>query len=180
MHQALDNQDRKLTVICTPLRFRESRLPVEFVLIFTAVLALLLGTAVYFLGRDWTHSMLLAPFAGYQWARSTVFGAIGGCLPSLLHAYAITVLIIIALRPWPWTRPWVCLVWFTLASALEWLQSDAAAALFVAADRLLGDLPLLKYLESYAVQGQFDILDIIATGVGCLAALAMTVATSTL
>ena len=152
-----------------PVLFREPHSPVETGLIFTAVAALLLGTAVYFLDRDWANTMLLAPFIAYQWPTSAVFGAFGGFLPALLHAYAIPVLLIVALRPWPWTRPWVCLLWFTIASILEWLQSDAA-------DRLPGDLPLLRYLKSYAVQGQFDKVDLLVTGVGCLTALAVTIA----
>lgn len=161
-----------------PALSRELHCPVETGLIFSAVGALLLGTAVYLLDRDWADSMFLEPFIAYQWPTSAVFGVFGGFLPALLHAYAIPVLIMAALCPWPRTRPWVCLLWFTIASALEWLQSDVGAALFVAADRLPGDLPLLKYLESYAVQGHFDILDLIATSVGCLAALAVTIAIS--
>ncbi len=159
-----------------PVLSREPHSPVETGLIFTAVAALLLGTAVYLLDRDWANTLLLAPFVAYQWPTSAVFGAFGGFLPALLHAYAIPVLIIVALRPWPWTRPWVCLLWFTIASTLEWLQSDAAEALFFAADRLPGDMPLLTYLESYAVQGQFDNVDLLATGVGCITALAVTIA----
>jgi hypothetical protein len=155
---------------------REPRSATDAGLIFTAVAALLLGTVVYLLDRDWANSMLMAPFIAYQWPTSAVFGAFGGSLPALLHAYAIPVLIIVALRPWPSTRPWVCLLWFTLASTLEWLQSDAAVALFLAADRLPGDVPLLGYLERYAVQGQFDYIDLLATGVGCLTAFAVTIA----
>jgi hypothetical protein len=119
--------------------------------------------------------MLLAPFIAYQWPTSNVFGAFGEFLPAMLHAYAIPVLIIAALRPWPWTRPWVCLLWFIVASTLECLQSDAAEALFLAADRLPGGAPLQGYLESYAVQGQFDYIDLLATGAGCLTALAVTI-----
>lgn len=154
---------------------RESYSPVEPGLIITAVTALLLGAVVYFLDRDWASTMLLAPFSAYQWPTAAMFGAIGGFLPALLHAYAISVLIIVALRPWPWTRPWVCLLWFFIASTLEWLQSDAAAGFF-ATDRLPGDIPQLAYLQRYAVQGQFDILDLLATGVGCLTALVVTIA----
>ena len=161
------------------LQFRETNSRIEAGLIITAVAALLLGTAVYLLDRDWTSTLLLSPFVAYQWPRSAMFGAFGGFLPALVHAYAIPVLIIVALRPWPWTRPWVCLLWFTMASTLEWLQSDVAAASFFPVDRLPGDLSLLKYLENYAVQGQFDILDLIATGIGCLAALVVTITIST-
>jgi len=155
---------------------REPHSPIEAGLIFTAVAALLLGSAVYFLDRDWADTMLLAPFIAYQWPTSAVFGALGGYLPALLHAYAITVLIIVALRPWPWTRPWVCLLWFTIASALERLQSDTAKAIFFAGDRLPANVPLLGYLERYAVQGHFDNVDLLATGFGCLTALAITIA----
>jgi hypothetical protein len=155
--------------------YAEPHSAVEVVLIFTAVVALLLGTSVYLLDRDWANTMFLEPFASYQWSTSAVFGAFGGFLPALLHAYAIPALIIVALRPWPSTRPWVCLLWFILASTLEWLQSNAAGALFFAVERLPGDMPLLKYLKSYAVQGQFDYIDLIATGVGCLTALAVTI-----
>ncbi|MGB7931901.1 MAG: hypothetical protein WCH04_06685 [Gammaproteobacteria bacterium] len=158
------------------VQYRELRSVVEAGLIFSAVTALLLGSAVYLLDRDWADTMLLAPFIAYQWPTSAVFGALGGFLPALVHAYAIPVLIIVALRPWPWTRPWVCLLWFTLALTLEWLQSDAAGSLFFAAGRLPGDRPLLRYLESYAVHGQFDYIDLLATGVGCLTALVVTIA----
>jgi hypothetical protein len=161
------------------VELREPHTVVEVVLILTALGALLLGTAVYFLDRDLADSMLLAPFVLYQGSRFAVFGTIGGFFPALMHAYAIPVLIIVTLRPWAWTRPWVCLLWFTMAAILEWLQSDAASALFFVADRLPGDMPLLEYLKNYAVQGQFDYIDLLATGVGCLTALAVTTAIAT-
>jgi hypothetical protein len=163
-------------VSSVPVLSREPHSLPESGLIITAVAALLLGAAVYLLDREWADSLLLESFKDYQWSRSAMFGACGGFLPALLHAYAIPVLIIVALRPWPWTRPWVCLLWFALASTLEWLQSDAAGALFLAVDRHQGDVPLLGYLERYAVQGQFDYVDLLATGVGCLTALAVTFA----
>lgn len=155
--------------------FREPHSPLEIGLILTAVAALLLGTAVYLLDRDWAHSMFLAPFVNYQWLRSAVFGAFGGFLPALLHAYAISVLIIIALWPWRRTRAWACLLWFIIASTLELLQSGVGDTWFIAMDSLPGEVPLLAYLKSYAFQGQFDSLDLLATGAGCLTALAATI-----
>ena len=160
----------------SPVLFREAHSLVEVGLMFTAVAALLLGTAVYFLDRNWANTMFLAPFIVYQWPTFAVFGEFGGFLPALLHAYAIPVLIIVALWPWPKTRPWVCLLWFTIASTLEWLQSDVANAYFFTVDVLPGDMRLVMYLEAYAVQGQFDNVDLLATGVGCLTALAVTIA----
>lgn len=169
------NQTQGLQMSVATVLFRKPHPPVETGLIVTAVAALLLGSAVYLLDRDWADTMLLAPFSAYQWPTSAVFGAFGGCLPAFLHAYAIPVLIIVALRPWPWTRRWVSLLWFVIASTLEWLQSDAAGALFITTDRRPGDMPFLGYLERYAVQGQFDKVDLLATGVGCLTALAVTI-----
>jgi hypothetical protein len=154
---------------------RELRSAVEAGLVFSAVTALLLGSAVYLLDRDWADTMLLAPFIAYQWPTSAVFGALGGGMPSLLHAYAICILLMVALWPWPRTRLWVCLMWFALAAFLEWMQSDAGRVWFTANERLLGDMPLMAYLKSYSVHGQFDYIDLIASGVGCLVALAVTI-----
>lgn len=159
-----------------PVLSRDPHSPVETVLIFTAVAALLPGTAVCLLDRDWGSSMFLEPFIGYDWPRYAVFGAFGGCLPSLLHAYAICLLIMVALWPWQRTRPWVCLLCFVLASFLEWLQSNASDAWIVACERLAGDIPLMAYFKRHAFQGQFDDVDVLATGVGCLTALAITIA----
>ena len=103
-----------------------------------------------------------------------MFGAFGGFLPSLLHAYAFCVLLMVALWPWPRTRPWVCLLWFALAAFFEWLQSGPGSAWIIAHESLFGALPLMSYVRTYSVHGQFDYVDLVASGVGCLAALAVT------
>jgi len=152
------------------------RFTAEQRLMLSAVAALLLGTAVYLLDRDWGRAMILEPFVQYQWSRSAVFGAFGGFLPSLLHAYAFCVLLLVALWPWPGTRPWVCLFWFALAAFFEWLQSGAGSAWITGNEGLIGNLPLMAYARDYAVHGQFDYIDLVASGVGCLTALAVTIA----
>jgi hypothetical protein len=178
LDKCLFEQKAKLSprVSSAPVLIREPYSKAELGLIVTAVAALLLGAAVYFLDRDWASSMFLEPLAQYQWQRSAVFGSFGGFLPALLHAYAISVLIIVALWPWPRTRVWVCLLWFIIASSIEWLQSGIGDAWFIAMDSLPSEIPLLAYLKSYALQGQFDSLDLLVTGVGCLTALAVTIA----
>ena len=164
-----------LGMINAIVQFREPTSAVEAGLNISAVAALLLGSAVYLLDRDWAGTMLLTPFIAYQWTTFAAFGDFGGLLPSLLHAYAIPVLIIAALRPWPWTRPWVCLLWFTIALILEWLQSDVGSAWFAANARLLHDIPFITYLDRYLFHGRFNCHNLIATGIGCLAALAVTI-----
>jgi hypothetical protein len=155
---------------------RESWLSVKLVLIFTAVLALLLGTAVYILDRDWSSSLFLAPYNNYQQRKYTVFGVLGGNLPSLMHAYAICVFLLAALWPWPRMRPWVCLMWFLIAAFLECIQHRAVCMWLFDHERLVDKIPLVETLKGYAMQGQFDIVDLIASGIGCLAALIVTLA----
>ena len=152
---------------------------IEICLITTAFLALLLGSAVYFADRDWSDSLFLSPISGYQWARYAVFGTFGGFMPAFLHAYAVSMLLMIVLRPWPKTRTVVCILWFGLASFLELLQTESGSAWLAYAQVVMGmgSSKLMESLSSYAIHGQFDVLDLIATGMGCTAAL---VAISTL
>jgi hypothetical protein len=164
-----------LGMINAIVQFREPTSAVEAGLNISAVAALLLGSAVYLLDRDWAGTMLLTPFIAYQWTTFAAFGDFGGSLPSLLHSYAIPILIIAALRPWPWIRPWVCLLWFTIELILEWLQSDVGGTWFVAWEKLDGGWPHMAYLKRYSLQETFDRLDLLASGIGCLAALAVTI-----
>ena len=83
MHQALDSHDRKLSVICIPSWLCESRLPVRLVQIFTTVLVMLIGTAVYYLDRFWGSSVLLQLFIDYLWPASGAFGPFVGSLPPM-------------------------------------------------------------------------------------------------
>jgi hypothetical protein len=119
--------------------------PEESLLAGTATAALLLGVLVYLLDRDWGSALFLSVFAAHQTARLAVFGAAGLWLPSLLHAYAFCALIAAALWPWPRSRAWVCLGWFSVAAALE---------------------------MSY---GRFDPGDLTATASGCLLAYITTI-----
>lgn len=150
---------------------RVSHSSVEIWLFSTAVIAVLLGGAVYLLDRDWVNSLFLQPFVDYQWTRFAVFGAFGGFLPALLHAYATCMLLMVVLRPWPRSRSLACLLWFAIASFLECLQSDTGSKWFVSSEGEMGDSLLMASISSYALHGTFDILDLIATGMGCIAAL---------
>ena len=136
-------------------------------MIASAVAALLVGSAVYIVDRDWSTVLFLAPFTGHAPLAAGLFGSLGGSLPALLHAFAIPVFMLAALSAWPRSRPWVCLAWFGIAAGLEILQSDAAAAWLSAAVGLPGKSSFFEYIEAYARQGRFDAVDLIATGVGC-------------
>lgn len=130
-------------------------------LLLSAVAALAAGTAVYLLDRDWSSVLFLAPFAGWQDGTAGLFGRIGLSLPSLAHAYAFAVLIILALRPWRHARQAGALAWLAVACGLEFTQASGAPA---------DGLPLAGWLSQFVINGRFDVADIVATAAGVLAA----------
>jgi len=139
----------------------------------TAVVALAVGACVYLLDRDWVSTMFLGAFAGWQPARYAVFGALGDTLPSFLHAYAFTVLLVLALWPWPKARGWVAPGWFAIAAGLEILQAPGVAlAAFGPPDS--AGTPLVRSLALYAWRGEFDPADLWATALGCATAWVVT------
>jgi hypothetical protein len=97
MYQSSDNIDQEYLVVCPKSWFRESCLPVGFVLIFTVVLALLLGTAVNNLYRE-VGCSLLQPFTDNKCQRSDVSDPIVRSLPSFVYASATFVLSVASLR----------------------------------------------------------------------------------
>jgi len=139
----------------------------------TALVALTVGACVYLLDRSWASTMFLGPFAAWQPTRHAVFGALGNTLPSLLHAYAFTVLLALALWRWPKARVWAAPGWFAIAAGLEILQAPGVAlAAFGPPDSAV--LPLVRSLALYAWRGEFDPADLWATALGCATAWVIT------
>ncbi len=143
----------------------------------SALLALLVGTSVYLLDRDWATVQFLLPFAGLQGEQSNLFGLMGNVLPAFCHAYAFSLLLILALGR---TRR-ACLVgplvWFAVAAGLEILQAEPIAGLFLSSAVPQPDSPVLGSLIGYSVNGRFDPGDLLAAGLGCvIASLAASVA----
>ena len=136
-----------------------------------ALLALLLGTSVYLFDRPWSSTIFLSGLVEFEPARYPIFGAWGGSLPSLLHAVAFSLLLIVALRPTARGCLGVCCSWFTIAAGLELLQANPIAAYLATRLDLLPDTRLLAGLRAYMLQGHFDLIDLIATALGCGAAL---------
>lgn len=139
-------------------------------LLSSAFLALLVGTSVYLLDRDWATVQFLAPFVRLQGEPANLFGVQGNSLPAFCHAYAFSLLLILALGR---TRR-ACLVgplaWFAIAAGLEILQAGYASSLLVSLVGPQPDSPLVSSLSSYALHGCFDPGDLIAAGFGCVVA----------
>lgn len=134
----------------------------------SALLALLLGTSVYLLDRDWATVQFLAPFVAQQDEPANLFGFLGNVLPAFCHAYAISLLLILALGRTRRAGLVGPLAWFAVAAGLEILQAEWVSARFVSLAVPHPDSPVLGGLFNYAVNGCFDPGDLLAAGLGCV------------
>jgi len=127
---------------------------------------LLAGSSVYLLDRDWTSTLFLAPFASWQPATGVSLGSIGLSLPSLFHAYAFAILIILALQPARNARLAGALSWLLVALAFECLQADIVKGLVADASGAIAGHPFVDSLRAFIVDGHFDAADLLASGAG--------------
>lgn len=134
------------------------------------MVALVLGTCVYLLDRDWATALFLAPLAGFQGEQVGLFGSAGYVLPAFCHAYAFSLLLILALGRSRRVRNSGALAWFAVAAGLELLQSPPIAALLRPLAVWYPDSPALGSFVMYAQNGRFDPYDLAAAGLGCVAA----------
>ncbi len=138
----------------------------------TAFMALGAGTFLYLLTRDPASAYFTA------WLPQTLLPdsplACRACdsLPSLLHVYAFILLSASVLQPETTKQlAWLCLSWCGIETAFEVGQIDAVAVFIQQqfpnwAERL----PLLGIVEEFLLQGTFDPMDLLFTGLGTLAA----------
>lgn len=136
----------------------------------STILALLLGIAVYVLDRDWATTLFLAPVASYQPDSAGLFGSLGQILPSFFHAYAFSLLLILALGRARYARQIGAVAWFVVAAGLEAVQADYFHQLFISPDAQSGAWTVVSSIQIYAVNGQFDPADVAASLFGCIAA----------
>jgi len=140
------------------------------VLFASAIAALVAGTAVYVLDRDWASVLFLAPFADWQAGRLGLFGGLAYTLPAFLHAYAFSLLLILALMPSRAAR-WVgALAWLLLAFGLEAFQSSAVKAFVAEHFHALAGTPVAGAFFGYITFGRFDAADLVATALGVFTA----------
>lgn len=136
--------------------------------------ALFAGSAVYLLDRDWATTLFLAPVSAWQPDLNVSFGFIGASLPSLCHAYAFALLIILALRPSRYARAAGALAWLIVASALECLQADVIAERLANGAGSFAGNPIADGFLAYTMNGHFDVADLAATALGVSAAFVAT------
>lgn len=143
---------------------------IRVALLGSAVLALILGTSIYLLDRDWASTLFLSSWAQWQDEPGEVFGALGLVLPSFFHAYAFALLLIMTLGRTTRARRFGASAWFAIAAVLELLQAGQVPAVVTGAEAAPVVTTLFNSLQHYVMSGHFDPGDLIAAGIGCLAA----------
>ncbi len=132
----------------------------------TAGLALLLGAAIYLVDRP-AGSAWLVPSAWQAAKPGRGFGAVGQWLPSLVHAFAFSVLTAWLLPRRAGCAAAACLGWALVDSLAEIGQHSAVSAPLAAALAAAFDsAPLAARLARYFTQGTFDPADLAAALAG--------------
>lgn len=134
----------------------------EIKMLFLATLLLATGIMVYALDRggdvyflpDWTA----APTG------TTIFGPLGGHLPTFLHPLVFILITAAVLRPWPRLLPAICAAWFAIECLFELGQMVAAVPSW------FDSVPMLRITADYFTRGTFDPLDILSIGLGTVIA----------
>lgn len=131
-----------------------------------ATVALVMGLLLYLTDRPPGHAVLI-PAAWSLSGPPGAFGAAGAWLPSLLHAFAFTLLTA-ATRPCTAADAFTSgALWCAIGLGFEILQHPAIAGPLAAA---LEGVPGLHVLGRFASQGRFDPADLAALLAGAAAA----------
>lgn len=133
-----------------------------FLLPAMAMLALVAGTSVYVLDRT-PGSAWLLPAAWQAAAPTGWFGSVGLWLPSLVHAFAFSVLTACLLPRRRAAAAGACAAWACVDTLAECAQHPAWSAPVAAAlERAFDGSRIAAQTGQYFVRGSFDIADVIA------------------
>lgn len=140
-------------------------------LIALALLALIVGGAVYLLDRPAGSAQLVPAIFELGCEGRTVFAGAGSWLPSLVHIYAFILLTAAVIRPSQRSLLLICLAWVSIEACFELIQHPLLIELLTGrmGDRLVR-VPGSEMLRDYAASGVFDPLDLGALGIGAVAA----------
>ncbi|MBT8442975.1 MAG: hypothetical protein KJO76_11355 [Gammaproteobacteria bacterium] len=131
-----------------------------FLTIGIVVYAVDRGGAVYFL-PDWLATD----------GETSIFGTVGDRLPTFVHTLAFILITAAVLWPWPRSLPAICAGWFALECLFEIGQHEVLGQHIAAAvPGWFDGLFLLEATPAYFTSGTFDWLDILAIGLGAVAA----------
>lgn len=129
------------------------------------------GTLFYVFGRPHSHVYFLPEWLPSTHLPNSLFGALGGHLPTFLHVYAFILLTVVVTTPSISKLLPVCLAWFTLDSLLEAAQAQPLAQWIAAhSPDWFNNIPILDNTRDYFLSGTFDSFDLLSIALGTIAA----------
>lgn len=135
----------------------------------TAAIAISVGFLCYLVDRPAQSVYFLPDILA---ASQTSPGGIHDSFPSFVHGFAISLLLVraVAIESTP-AMGFTCAAWWSIECLLEAAQHQLIAHwLCNVLPDWIENFPILENLPAYAIGGTFDTLDIIFSGLGCLAA----------
>ncbi|MDH3976881.1 MAG: hypothetical protein OEU86_00080 [Gammaproteobacteria bacterium] len=157
------------------------RLGPAWIQVLTAMIALLIGVAVYWFDRQ-PERVYFIPDAWSTGAfNGTFFGSVGLYLPTFTHTFGFSLLTAVVLRPSRWSAAAGCLLWGVTGSLFEVAQTNSMAS-WIARNLPVwfNDWPVLDNATNYFLAGAFDPLDLLSVFLGALLAWRLLVATNRL
>jgi hypothetical protein len=131
--------------------------------------ALSIGVLVYLADRAAQHAVLMPDIAVF--GVRNLFGVLGQCLPSFVHALAFSLFTAAVLKPGSTARLGACGFWGAVNVAFEVGQHPAFSPMWAAA--LLGEAgnwAIAPCVLNYFLHGTFDPQDVCAAVLGASAA----------
>ncbi len=143
----------------------------EYFLFSVALGIFFLGALVYLFDRSAADIYFIPEWWQFADGTPSLFGTLGGSLPSFAHTYCFILLFSALLSPWsiaPWT---ICIGWCAIEAFCELAQTDVLASrILPALPEWFADWPILANVPLYFANGRFDPLDLVAIGLGGVAA----------
>lgn len=137
----------------------------------TALVALLVGVAVYWVDRQPESVYFMALWGNQGGNVGLGFGGLGNHLPTFLHVYAFIMLTLAVVVPTRDRAIAICALWFVADSLFELGQTGIIAGQIAngVPDWFQG-IPFLENTVDYFVHGTFDVIDLYSIALGSLAA----------
>jgi hypothetical protein len=143
----------------------------EFFLFFVALGIFLLGALVYLFDRSAGDIYFIPEWWRFADGTPSLFGKLGGSLPSFAHTYCFILMFSALLTPWSIRPRTVCIGWCSVEALCELAQTDALASRIEAIlPNWFADWPILANVSLYFLNGRFDPADLAAIGLGGAAA----------
>ena len=133
--------------------------------------ALSTGVLVYVLDRQAEFVYFLPGWLSLHDTTGSIFGSIGGYLPTFIHVYVFILLTVLVAVPAITKLIPVCLAWFTLDTLFEIAQLNPIAQWIGShTPGWFSGIPFLENTADYFLMGTFDALDLLSIAIGTLAA----------